>query len=246
MRGVAVAARPPSTRPASFVVASRSWSGVPPPMIQPSRVLRRALEGARRPLPPMISDGAGARADRAREAERLAVPDRAATPRASASKSAPAACGSRRPRPRSRRRGRPPPRRAPSRPPESVSSDAACLASSAPLSRYGAIRIVVASLIRSVTAAAAGERDQRLVVAVDDPVDRPRGLENPRASARRAPLEQLSALDAGMVAGSPIPTSMPMSLNGSAAPGSIDVRRGAARTRGSPRRLIHGSSSEGS
>ena len=32
---------------------------------------------------------------------------------------------------------------------------AACLATSAPLARYGAIRIVVASRIRSVTAAAA-------------------------------------------------------------------------------------------
>ena len=42
-----------------------------------------------------------------------------------------------------------------SRPPDSASTEAACLASIAPLTRSGAIRIVVASLIRSVTAAAA-------------------------------------------------------------------------------------------
>ena len=42
-----------------------------------------------------------------------------------------------------------------SRPPESWWTDAACLAISAPLTREGAIRMVVASRIRSVTAAAA-------------------------------------------------------------------------------------------
>jgi hypothetical protein len=41
------------------------------------------------------------------------------------------------------------------RPPERWSSVAACLASSAPLARLGAIRMLVASRIRSVTAAAA-------------------------------------------------------------------------------------------
>ena len=176
------------SRPAAFQAArvfsapSRSLSGVPPPMIQPSAYFAvrsnaaadAAADDQRRP---------------ARRADRVAGPGLARHSLEHRVEVACRACGSRRRRPRSRPRARRPRRPAPGGPPDSASTDAACLASSAPLRRVGAIRIVVASLIRSVTAAGRGQRDQRLVVAVDDPVDRPEAGEAARLGTPR-PLQQ--------------------------------------------------------
>src|SRR4051794_32112126 len=80
-----------------------------------------------------------------------------------------------------------------SRPPDSRSTEAACFASSTAFARYGAMRIVVARRMRSVTAR--GEGDERIEIAVDDPVERAERGEATRLRAA-GPVEQLYALDA--------------------------------------------------
>ena len=230
------------SRPAAFQAArvfsapSRSMSGVPPPMIQPSAYFavrskaaaHAAADDQRRP----------ARPGRSRRRPRSARTRRASR------RSRARARGSRRRRPRSRPRARRRRRRAPGGPPDERVDRRRLLGQQRAAAPGRREQDRGGELDPLGHRAGRGQRDQRLVVAVDDPVDRPEAGEAARLGTP-GPLQQLltrGAPDGRGQADSDVHARHPKAVGARAR----SRRPGAARDARISTALIHGSSSEGS